>query len=145
MRALELAGQEAPPPVVLKPEVPGRWDWVGTTGVQFIARGAPPARDGDHRGGPRRHAGARRRTHGQALRLQLLDGAPAPRSATGTPGANDALEPGAKLELRFNQPVDEAEVARAVDLHGRTRQGRADADPVRRPLPRPEEPRSSSS
>src|SRR4051812_28017174 len=36
MRPLELAENQAPPPVIVKPAVAGKWNWVGTSGVQFI-------------------------------------------------------------------------------------------------------------
>src|SRR5262245_24009109 len=36
MAPLELAGNEAPPPVKLTPDVKGRWQWVGTNAVTFV-------------------------------------------------------------------------------------------------------------
>ncbi|MBK8258805.1 MAG: Ig-like domain-containing protein [Polyangiaceae bacterium] len=36
MVPLELAGNEAPPPIKLTPAVKGRWQWVGTSAVTFV-------------------------------------------------------------------------------------------------------------
>ncbi len=36
MAPLELAGNEAPPPVKITPEVKGRWQWVGTNATIFV-------------------------------------------------------------------------------------------------------------
>src|SRR3954465_15892055 len=35
MRPLEIAEAQAAPPVIIKPAVAGRWNWVGTSGLQF--------------------------------------------------------------------------------------------------------------
>ncbi len=42
LRPLEVADQASKPPVVIKPEVPGHWVWVGTTGVTFTPEGHLP-------------------------------------------------------------------------------------------------------
>ena len=42
MRPLELAGNETPPPVTIKPAVAGHWIWVGTSGVSFNPDGRLP-------------------------------------------------------------------------------------------------------
>src|SRR5262249_31796037 len=148
MRPLEVAGQETRPPVVIKPEAPGHWIWVGTTGVTFTPEGIlkrateytveVPA-------GTRALDGS---VMDQPFVLRFSTRRPRIESATPAKGASNGLTPQAKLVLRFNQPVDEAEVARAVRLSTHHRpspkpskhEAVADAQPipfeVRRPDPK---------
>lgn len=120
LRALELAGSEAPPPVKLSPEVEGRWQWVGTHALVFVpAKGRLP--------------GATRFSVEVPAGTRALDGAalgkahtfafstPRPKLVRSEPwnGAR-GLEPGTKLELRFNQPIDPDALRRAATLRFRT-------------------------
>jgi alpha-2-macroglobulin len=128
MRPLEVAGQETRPPVVLKPEAPGHWIWVGSTGVTFTPEG--------HLAHATEYtvevpAGTRALDGGVMDRpfvLRFSTARPRLESASPNEGPSDALTPQSKLVLRFNQPVDEAEVARAVHLfadHGKARPAKA--------------------
>jgi len=116
MHPLEVAGQETRPPVVLKPDVPGHWIWVGTTGATFTpASHLPRATEFtlEVPAGTRALDGAILdkpfvRTFSTA-RPHLLD-------ATPTAGSSDAMEPGTQFDLHFNQPVGEAEATQALHL-----------------------------
>jgi alpha-2-macroglobulin len=118
MRPLELAESQAAPPVIIKPAVAGRWNWVGTSGLQFIPEGRELPR-------------ATEFTVEVPAGTKALDGSTMPKPYvlrfstvrpkllsinTGTPSSSDAIEPDATFKLRFNQPVDEAEVARALTV-----------------------------
>ena len=134
MRALDLAGDEAPPPVHLTPDVPGRWQWVGTQAVTFV---------------PATHL-----PFGSELRLEVpagtraLDGSalgvafsrtlttPPPSLVRVTPSEGERqLAPGATFELRFDQPITDAELARAVTLDAGEKPAQRVAFDVRRPDP----------
>ena len=63
---------------------------------------------------------------------------PRPRllSASPTTGSHDAMEPGSKLELRFNQPIAEAVVAKDVHLVPAEKHEAPVAFDLRRPDPK---------
>ena len=106
LRALDLAGDEAPPPIELPPKLEGRWQWVGTRALVFVPKtgrlpGATPitvevpaatrALDGS--------------TLGALHRFTLKT--PPPRLVRSTPHTGAVgLEPKTTLVLRFNQPID---------------------------------------
>jgi hypothetical protein len=118
MRALDTAENQAAPPVIIKPAVAGRWNWVGTSGIQFVPEGRELPR-------------ATEFTVEVPAGTKALDGSAMPKpyvlrfstvrpkllsvSATSHYGG-DAVEPDGTFTLRFNQPVDDAEVARAVSI-----------------------------
>jgi alpha-2-macroglobulin len=116
MRALEVAGQEAAPPVKITPSPPGKWLWVGTTGLSFTPSSPQLPRATVYN--VEIPAGTR------ALSGEVMDKPYAFHFSTDRPrvisalagGDPDAMEPGVTFKLRFNQPVDEAEIARAVTL-----------------------------
>jgi alpha-2-macroglobulin len=123
MRPLELAGEETAPPVRITPAVKGTWRWVGTTGAVFQPEGA-----------------LRRSTHFKVavpVGTRALDGSvldkpyeltfstPPPRIVQSEPrsGSHD-LTPESKIVLKWNQPVSDSEMARAITLVvGRTNAG----------------------
>src|SRR5512132_1710415 len=117
MRALELAENQAAPPVVLKPAAAGRWNWVGTSGLQFIPEGRELPRATEYTvevpAGTRALDGS---TMPKPYVLRFSTVRPRLLSVTSRSSSNDAIEPDATFELRFNQPVDEAEVARTTSL-----------------------------
>ena len=140
MRSLEIAENQAPPPVILKPAVAGRWNWVGTSALQFIPEGRELPR-------------ATELTVEVPAGTRALDGSTMPKpyvlrfstvrpkllsiSASGSYG-NDSIEPDATFTLRFNQPIDEAEVARDLTIAAGDA-GKLVAFDVKRPDPKNEQ------
>ncbi|MEP7120603.1 MAG: MG2 domain-containing protein [Byssovorax sp.] len=134
MHALEIAENQAAPPVIITPAVAGRWSWVGTSGLQLIPAGSEVPRATEY-------------TVEVPAGTKALDGSTMPKpyvlrfstvrpkllsiSASGTYG-NESIEPDATFKLRFNQPVREAEVARALTIEA-GEPGRPVAFDVKRP------------
>ncbi|MBI3203583.1 MAG: Ig-like domain-containing protein [Myxococcales bacterium] len=116
LRALDLAGSEAPPPIETTPKLEGRWQWVGTRALVFVPKtGRLPGATKIEvavPGGTRALDGA---TLGAAHRFTVTT--PPPRLVRSTPqnGAT-GLEPKTTLELRFNQPVDPEALTRVSSL-----------------------------
>ncbi len=139
MRPLDLAENQAAPPVIIKPAVPGRWNWVGTSGLQFIPEGRELPRATEY-------------TVEVPAGTKSLDGSTMPKPyvlrfstvrpkllsvSTGNYGS-DAIEPEATFKLRFNQPVDDAEIARTITLTAGEQAARVAFD-VKRPDPKNEQ------
>ncbi len=114
LRELSLAGDEAPPPLKISPEVVGRWQWVGTRALVFVPAGG-------------HLPGATRISVEVPAGTRALDGAtlksahrfsfstPRPRVVRSSPySGSEGLEPNTHVELRFNQPVDPHVVARVT-------------------------------
>lgn len=140
MRALDLAENQAAPPVILKPAVPGRWNWVGTSGLQFIPEAPELARATEFTvevpAGTRALDGS---TMPKPYVLRFSTVRPKLLSVTaGGPYGNDSIEPESTFKLRFNQPVDEAEVARALTITAGDPAVRVSFD-VKRPDPKNEQ------
>ncbi|MFO0762492.1 MAG: MG2 domain-containing protein [Byssovorax sp.] len=144
MRPLDLAGQEAAAPVTIKPAVRGRWSWVGTSGLSFIPEAGhelprateyvvevpagTKALDGSVMDKP------------FVLRFSTVRPKVVSLSATSARGAssdNESLEPDSVFDLRFNQPVDDAELLRALTLSAGD-QGQKISFEVKRPDPKNE-------
>jgi alpha-2-macroglobulin len=144
MRPLETAGQETPPPIVMKPSVPGHWIWVGTTAVSFNPDGhIPRATDVtvEVPAGTRALDGS---TMDKPYVLRFSTARPKVVSANGAPSGRDGLTPGSKIVLRFNQPIDDAEIARAFALTALSSRSRSEAPgavafSVKRPDPKNEQ------
>ena len=144
MRPLEVAGQETPPPIVLKPAIPGHWIWVGTTAVSFHPDGhIPRATDVtvEVPAGTRALDGS---TMDKPYVLRFSTARPKVEYASGSPSGRDGLTPQSKIVLRLNQPIDEAEIARAVSLtvspaHGKSEAPVSIAFSVKRPDPKNEQ------
>lgn len=127
MRALELAGGEAPFPGVIEPPVEGAWHWVGTRAASFI-----PARPKDAEGpggGSFRLLAATKYKVTIPKGTKSVDGdalaeeyafefsTERPEVAATRPWNNDSkLVPDAEIQVRFTQPVDDAEILRAAQL-----------------------------
>ncbi|WP_437805258.1 Ig-like domain-containing protein [Sorangium sp. So ce1078] len=136
MRPLDLAGAETAAPAILKPPAPGRWRWVGTSGLTFAPDGHLPRGTAFTVEVP---AGTRA-LDGSALAAPyvLTFRTELPRVARVEPwSGKDDLRPDARFELRFNQPVDTAEVARSVSVTAGGRAAKVAFD-VRRPDPKNE-------
>ncbi|MCB9577944.1 MAG: Ig-like domain-containing protein [Polyangiaceae bacterium] len=116
LRELSLAGDEAPPPVKLTPDVPGRWQWVGTRALVFVAAGG-------HLPGATRISvevpGSTKALDGSPLGkpYRFAFTTPRPRVVRSSPwdGAN-GLEPKTTVELRFNQPIDPEALRRVTHV-----------------------------
>ena len=117
MRPLDIAENQAAPPVILEPAVAGRWNWVGTSGLQFIpeARELPRATEYavEVPAGTRALDGS---TMPKPYVLRFSTVPPRLLSISSRNAGNDAIEPDATFELRFNQPIDDVEVARTTSL-----------------------------
>ncbi len=114
MRAMDLAGDEAAAPVTLKPEVRGRWGWVGTTAAQFVPEDHLPRATAFSVEVP---AGTKA-LDGTALEKPYAFSFSTARPAVARvdPGPGDGLLPTATFTLRFNQPVRTADVEAAIRL-----------------------------
>ncbi len=136
MRPMELAddGAETPVPARLVPEVKGRWRWVGTSGAVFAPEGRLPratAFEVEVPAGTRALDGS---TLAKPYVLEFATARPA-LARSDPPDGTDDLEPAAKVTLRFDQPIDDAEIARAVSL---TAEGKPVPFAVARPDPKNE-------
>ncbi len=126
MRPLGLAGAETPFPAKIDPPVIGTWQWVGTRAASFV-----PARPNGEPGGSYRLPGATKYSVTIPRGTAALDGEllkddytfafstehPAIVSTDPWNEADD-LEPDASWAIRFNQPITDAEIARAAHLVG---------------------------
>ncbi len=119
MRALDLAGEEAPSPVKIvaknAPPPEGEWRWMGTSGLIFAPKTALPRATELTVTVP---AGTKSLA-GEVLKDAYVFSftTPPPRVVRLDPGEGATrLIPAQKFELRFNQPVDPREVERAVKL-----------------------------
>lgn len=139
MRPLEIAENQAAPPVIFKPAVPGRWNWVGTSALQFIPEGRELPRATEYTvevpAGTRALDGS---TMPKPYVLRFSTVRPKLLSISSGKYGGDAIEPEATFTLRFNQPVDDAEVARAVSVLASEAQTRIAFD-VKRPDPKNEQ------
>ena len=136
MRSLEVAGAESAVPVALKPSVPGRWQWIGTHAVSFIPEGHLP------------HAtrfevvipAGTRALDGASLasdyRYAFTTPLPSVVSTTPWDGAQE-LEPSQTFRLRFDEPIADAEITRAVSLGVEGKDGSIPFS-VKRPEPKDE-------
>jgi uncharacterized protein YfaS (alpha-2-macroglobulin family) len=116
LRSLELAGSEAAPPLQISPSLPGRWEWVGTSALNFVPEGG-------------RLPSATRIAVTVPAGTRALDGSPldkefrfevtTPRPAlvSSTPSnGQTGLERNQTFELRFNQTIEKAELEKKVTL-----------------------------
>lgn len=127
MRPMDLAGAERAFPGVIDPPVDGTWQWVGTRAVSFVP--ARPKEDGAPGGGSFRLLPA------TAYRVTIpkgttaLDGDALADDVTFTfsterpdvvatrPWNGDAkLVPETQIQVRFSQPIEDAEILRAGQL-----------------------------
>jgi hypothetical protein len=144
MRPLEVAGQETAPPVVLKPAAPGRWNWVGTTALSFVPETRLPRATEytvEVPAGTRALDGS---TMEKPYVLRFSTARPKLEYAAPEHEGRDGLEPGSKLTLRFNQPIDDAEILRTTQILVESPQAKREAPAavpftVRRPDPKNEQ------
>jgi hypothetical protein len=139
MRALEVAGQETPPPITITPKVAGHWIWVGTTAASFNPDGHLPRATAftvEVPAGTRALDGS---TMEKPYVLRFSTALPKLVRADAEHEGHDGLEPGSRLLLRFNQPVENDEVMRAVKLTVAPRSARTEAPaPARFTVERPD-------
>ncbi len=116
MRPLELAGEESTPPISIKPPVRGRWGWVGTSGVVFVPETALPHATEitvEVPAGTRALDGA---VMDKGYVVRFSTARPKLEYVDADPGNRNDLTPASRFTLRFNQPVSDQEIARAVTL-----------------------------
>lgn len=134
MRALDVAGEEAPPFAAITPPVRGSFQWVGTNALIFVPEGRL-ARATTYRvtvpAGTKALDGSALQA---AYNLEFKTARPSVERVEPS-GAPEALEPRATFTVHFNQPVADAEVARAVSI---TAAGKSALFDVRRPDPKDE-------
>lgn len=118
MRKLGLSPHDPPPPVRLRPPVPGSWDWVGTSALRFTAATPLPGATAFQVEVP---AGTRALDNSPLQEAySLAFSTPRPALATSSPEAGEEnVPPACRIDLSFSQPVSEAEVQRAVSLVAR--------------------------
>jgi uncharacterized protein YfaS (alpha-2-macroglobulin family) len=134
MRPLELAGEESHAPAVIEPAVKGSFRWVGTNALTFAPDGHLPRATDFKVTVP---AGTKALDGTQLGKTyELRFSTPAPSIVRSEPAERSGhLTPQTKFTLRWNQPVADAEVVRAVKLFGADRSKGAIAFAVRRPDP----------
>ena len=118
MRALDLAGAEAAVPAKVTTAagaaVEGEWRWLGTHAVTFAPK-KELARATEYLvtvpAGTRALDGS---TLAQAWEMRFST--PEPRVTSVEPESDQHLKPDATFELRFNQPIDPAELGKHVTL-----------------------------
>ena len=132
MRPLDLAGDEAPAPATISPEVPGHWRWIGTSGLYFAPEGHLPKATAYVVTVPAGTKALDGSVLSEPFRMEFSTQRPALVNTSPWEGAT-GLQPNARFTLRFNQSVANAEIKRAVQLTAG--QGKASPIPfeVRRP------------
>ncbi|MCL2823229.1 MAG: MG2 domain-containing protein, partial [Polyangiaceae bacterium] len=115
MRTLDLGGIEKPFSGKISPDIPGSWQWIGTQGLYFSPQTRLPYATDVVVSLP---AGIRS-LDGTALSepyvFQFGTRRPALVSVTPSDHSNP-IRPSTSFSLRFNQPITEAEIARAIKL-----------------------------
>ncbi|MCU0691338.1 MAG: MG2 domain-containing protein, partial [Polyangiaceae bacterium] len=115
MRPMDLAEHQRDAPARMKPDVPGSWRWIGSRALYFAPETKLPLATAFELSVP---AGTRA-LDGSALDKDyvLQFSTPRPRLVSSSPwdGAT-GLKPSADFTLRFNQPVQLAEMQRVLTL-----------------------------
>lgn len=106
LRKLELAGNEATPPVKMTPALAGRWQWVGTHALLFVPeKGRLPGATQVRIEVPAETRALDGAQLGKAHAFTLTT--PRPKLVRSYPGSGArGLEPKAKIELLYNQSID---------------------------------------
>lgn len=140
LRALDLAGNEAPPPIQLTPKIDGRWQWIGTRALVFVpAAGRLPGATRLRVEVPANTRSVDGQSLGKAHAFTLRT--PAPRLVRSTPSSGArGMEPKTTLELRFNQPIDPDVLARVSTLVATTA-GKSRTLPFSVKRPDPQQPK----
>ncbi|MRG96066.1 MG2 domain-containing protein [Polyangium spumosum] len=115
MRPLELAGDESAPPASISPAVPGRWQWVGTNALSFVPEKRLPRATAFVVKVPAGTKALDGSTLEKNFELRFTTARPEVTSVEPYDGS-DGLRPDAKFTLRFNQPVDDRAIERAVSV-----------------------------
>lgn len=124
MRPLELAGDETAPPATMKPAVPGRWSWVGTNALTFIPEKRLPRATSYVVEVPAGTKALDGSTLGKPFEMRFSTVKPEVTSIEPYDGS-EGLRPDARFTLRFNQPIDERELERAVSIAAGDKKPRA--------------------
>ena len=134
MRALELGGQEVSAPVTITPAVAGAWRWIGTHALYFAPQGSLPKATEFLAVVPAGTRALDGSSLAQDYVLKFSTARPALVSTTPDEGT-DHLRPDSHFMLRFNQPVANEEILRAVELSANSGIDRPVAFEVKRPDP----------
>jgi alpha-2-macroglobulin len=116
LRPLQLAEQESPPPIQIRPAVQGQWQWVGTNAILFTPQG------GHLPGATHFYVQVPAGVHAldgsvlaKAYRFDFTT--PRPALARSSPSNGSmGLVPSTPIELMFNQPIDPAVLAKNTKL-----------------------------
>ncbi len=116
MRTLEASAEDAPVPVVITPMVEGKWQWIGTNGMQFQPTGGKlPLGKRFKVDVPATARSIDGKTLGKALTFEFTT--PTPVLDSHTPGDGErsvALRP--RIVLGFTQPVIPAELVQLASI-----------------------------
>ncbi|MDI3282020.1 MG2 domain-containing protein [Polyangium sp. 15x6] len=137
MRPLELAGDESAPPASIQPAVPGRWAWVGTNALSFVPDKRLPRATAFVATVPAGTKALDGSTLEKPFELRFTTARPEVTSVEPEVGRDD-LRPDTKFTLRFNQPIDDRELEKALKVTAGKRQDKW-AFSVKRPDPQNEQ------
>ncbi|HQB43038.1 MAG TPA: MG2 domain-containing protein, partial [Polyangiaceae bacterium] len=115
MRPLGLAGEEAPSPAKISPEIPGAWRWIGTHGLYFAPEGHLPKATDFIVTVPQGTRCLDGSTLPSAYELRFSTQRPQLVSTTPWNGST-GLTPAAHFALQFNQPIADNELRRAIKI-----------------------------
>src|SRR5262245_2497526 len=105
LRAAEAATATPPPAIELEPAVQGEWQWLGARALTFFpAGGRLPAATSFRVRVPAGTRALSGKTLAEPFAFEFETPAPLVVSSEPATGA-DGLEPGARIVLRFNQPI----------------------------------------
>jgi uncharacterized protein YfaS (alpha-2-macroglobulin family) len=116
MRALEASDEETPIPVTVEPALPGKWQWIGTNGVQFQPSGGKlPLGTQIRVVVPEKTRALDGQILGKTLKFSFTTPTPYLDSHAPSDGQR-SVELRPRIVLDFNQPVQVAEVQRLVSI-----------------------------
>lgn len=121
LRTLEGSDKDTPIPVTMRPELPGKWHWIGTNGVQFQPAGGrlPLGREIQVTVSEQARA-LDGTTLGKPLTFSFTTPTPYLTGYSPSDGQR-SVELRPRIVLDFNQPVEAAEVQRlaSIDVEGK--------------------------
>ena len=132
MRALDLAGQEAAAPATISPQIPGAWRWIGTNGLYFAPEGQLPKATSFVVTVPAGTKALDGSILSKPFEMKFSTQRPELVNTSPWDGAS-GLESKARFTLRFNQPIADDEILRAVKLSAGQAKATAIPFEVRRP------------
>ncbi len=120
LRAAEAATAAPPPPIELEPEVKGEWQWLGARALTFFpASGRLPAATSFRVRVPAGTRALSGKTLAEPFSFEFETPAPALLGSEPAGGA-EGMEPGTRIVLRFNQPIDPRVLEQSAHLRARS-------------------------